>query len=129
MNPFAYGSGSGVNEDKFFQQLSSVGHGVAAVKSDRFTATKDITPGPGQYDLDKPKAVKPRPSLLTRHASFKPTLKNSSRASSSSSSSIYVDVDDTISFKTPSKKSMPSSVVAELQHKYDQVMFLSQPCS
>ena len=97
------------------------GHGIAAVKSDRFGAPKEITPGPGQYDVEKPKVAKPRQSMLTRHASFKSTLKNSSRASSSSSS-IYVDVDDTISFKTPSKKSMPSMVVAELQHKYDQVL-------
>jgi hypothetical protein len=75
---------------------------VAQVKSDRFAAPKEITPGPGQYDLEKAQMVKPKPVRLPRQSSFK----GASRASSSSS--VYTDVDDSVSFKTPSKKALVS---------------------
>ena len=95
------------------------GQGIAAVKSDRFVVPKEITPGPGQYDVDKPKVVHSRPAFLARQSSFKTSSQNGSRASSSAS--LYTEVDDTISFKTPSKKSGSSLLIEELQQKYDKV--------
>ncbi len=87
----------------FAKQLS--GHGVAAVKSDRFTAPKEITPGPGQYNVSdsagKPKhpaaPAAPKSRMLNRQSSFRGAgSKNGSRTSSTAS--LYTDVDDNIRY-------------------------------
>merc|ERR1712038_510435 len=87
------------------QEAKSRGSKVALSTSVRFTEDKAVTPGPGAYEVDKKKPTgaksAPRKSLAPR--SISNLSKCSSKASSTNSLNNYMEADDDICFKTPSK--------------------------
>ena len=85
--------------------------------------------GPGQYDVEAAKkaaAARVRQSALKRQSSFKGAAAASSTNGSktSSTSSLYTEVDEAISFKTPSKRNVPSFEEHKLKQKYEQACLL-----
>ncbi len=84
--------------------------------------------GPGQYDVEAAKkaaAARVRQSALKRQSSFKGSAVSSKSGSkTSSTSSLYTEVDEGVSFKTPSKRNVPSYEEHKLKQKYEQACLL-----
>ena len=87
------------------KEAKSRGSKIALSTSTRFNESKSDTPGPGAYEVDvkKPGSAKAvsKKTLVPRSVSN--LSKGGSRTSSNTSLNNWVEADDDICFKTPSK--------------------------
>ena len=87
------------------REAKSRGSKIALSTSTRFNESKSDTPGPGAYEVDvkKPGSAKDvsKKALVPRSVSN--LSKGGSRTSSNTSLNNWIEADDDICFKTPSK--------------------------